>query len=103
MTNLVSNATKYSEEGTEITFEARAFDHQVVVTVIDQGIGIAPEHQGRIFQRFYRVENAKARRRDGFGLGLNICRGIVEAHGGRIWLDSELGKGSRFSFSLPVR
>jgi signal transduction histidine kinase len=74
----------------------------VVLAVQDEGIGIPPEHVDRIFQRFHRVDSKLTRMTGGSGLGLAISRGIVEAHGGRIWVESELGKGSIFFIALPV-
>ena len=76
-------------------------DDDVVITVTDTGQGIPLREQERIFERFQRVDNSAARRTQGAGLGLYICRAILEAHGGRIWVQSELGRGSSFSFSLP--
>ena len=100
--NLVSNAAAYSPEGTVIRLFAQHRDSEVWVSVSDQGIGIPPEHQTKVFDRFYRLESGVARRRGGTGLGLAICKGIVEAHGGLIWVESAPGKGSKFSFSLPA-
>ncbi|MHB8991513.1 MAG: PAS domain-containing sensor histidine kinase [Chloroflexota bacterium] len=100
LTNLVSNAIKYSPEGGEVGVVVRRVDGQACVSVIDYGIGIAREDIPLLFQpysRLYRRGQAK-----GTGLGLYITRGIVEAHGGRIWVDSELGKGSTFTFTLPI-
>ena len=74
----------------------------VLVGVHDQGIGIAPEDLARIWERFYRVDNTNTRRIGGTGLGLSITKALVELHGGRVWAQSELGKGSRFSFTLPI-
>jgi signal transduction histidine kinase len=74
----------------------------VDVTVADTGPGIAPEHLPRLFDRFYRVDTARAREDGGTGIGLAIARSVVEAHGGRIWAESEPGKGSTFTFELPV-
>ncbi|MBU2608319.1 MAG: response regulator [Chloroflexi bacterium] len=102
ITNLVENAVKCSTEGTEITVTADTNnDEQVVVSVSDEGIGIPAELHQKIFDRFYQVSNPVAERKSGAGLGLCICRGIVEAHGGRMWLESEPGIGSKFSFSIP--
>ncbi len=102
ITNLVENAVKYSTEGTEITITADTNnDGQVVVSVSDEGVGIPAELHQKIFDRFYQVSNPVAERKSGAGLGLCICRGIVEAHGGRMWLESEPGIGSKFSFSIP--
>jgi len=99
--NLLSNAVKYSPDGGRIRVAARADDRMVIVSVSDQGIGIAPEDQARLFQRFYRVDNRLRRETQGAGLGLFLARLIVEAQGGRIWVESQPGRGSRFSFTLP--
>ena len=106
--NLLDNAVQYTPEGGEIWVEAEIAgseaddSQQVVVTVGDTGIGIPQAEQQRIFERFYRVDAARSREAGGTGLGLAITKHLVESHGGRIWVDSEVGIGSRFSFSLPV-
>lgn len=97
--NLIENAVKYSDPGTPITLSAERQADQVVFSVADQGLGIPPEYQDHIFERFYRV-TGEGRRAPGTGLGLAICKRIVEAHGGRIWVESTPGVGSRFYFSL---
>jgi signal transduction histidine kinase len=74
---------------------------QVVVTVSDEGIGIAPVEQKRIFDAFYRVDDASTRRTQGTGLGLYLVKAVIESHGGQIWVESEPGQGTAFSFSLP--
>ena len=102
LANLVDNAVKYSPVGTQITVEAHTNGKGVIVSVIDEGLGIPKEFQEKIFERFYRLENTTFGHRKGNGLGLSICHGIIEAHGGKIWVDSEPGKGSKFSFSLPI-
>ncbi|HFD38720.1 MAG TPA: PAS domain S-box protein [Anaerolineae bacterium] len=99
--NLIENAAKYSTPGAPITLTVHQQDEQVIFAITDQGIGIPPEHQERIFERFYRVER-EGQRVAGTGLGLAICKRIVEAHGGRLWVESAPGVGSRFSFSLTV-
>jgi PAS domain S-box-containing protein len=99
--NLVENAVKYSDPGTPIVLEARREGGRVIFSVADQGIGVPPEHQERIFERFYRIDGNE-RHVSGAGLGLAICKRIVEAHGGRIWVESEPGVGSCFYFSIPV-
>jgi PAS domain S-box-containing protein len=99
--NLLDNAVKYSPRGARIAVTGQARDGEVVVQVADSGQGIPLREQERIFERFQRLESATTRRTQGAGLGLFICRAIVEAHGGRIWVQSALGRGSTFSFSLP--
>ena len=100
--NLISNAIKYSPEGGAIRITGRANGDHAIVSVADQGIGIAPEEQERIFQRFYRVDNRLQREAQGAGLGLFLSKSIVEAQGGRMWVDSQPGRGARFSFTLPL-
>jgi signal transduction histidine kinase len=98
--NLITNAIKYAPQGGAITVSVEADAHQVVVSVRDRGVGVAPEELPLLFERFYRV--AGTRGLEGSGLGLYICQGIVAAHGGRIWAASEgPGCGSSFSFALP--
>jgi signal transduction histidine kinase len=98
--NLLENALKFSEPETPIGVTAYRQDAEVIISVTDQGIGIAPEEQPHIFDRFYRVE--RIRKAEGTGLGLYITKRLVEAHGGRIWVKSEVGKGSTFTFTLPI-
>jgi signal transduction histidine kinase len=98
--NLVSNACKFTSVG-EIAVGARVDSHEVTVWVRDTGIGIADTDQSRIFNQFEQVESHDAKEHTGTGLGLSICRWLVELHGGHMWLESELGKGSIFSFTLP--
>jgi signal transduction histidine kinase len=100
--NLISNALKYSPEGGVIRIIGRAAADHAIVSISDQGIGIAPEEQGKLFRRFYRVDNRLRRETQGAGLGLFLARAIVEAQGGRIWVESATGRGSRFSFTLPL-
>ncbi|MCK4863242.1 MAG: response regulator [Dehalococcoidales bacterium] len=102
LTNLVENAVKFSEDNTTISIEAHPNGKEVILSVVDEGVGIPPELHHKIFERFFQRDGRKTGRRKGTGLGLAICRGIVEAHGGRIWMESEPSKGTRFSFSLPV-
>jgi K+-sensing histidine kinase KdpD len=102
LTNLVENAVKFAEDNTSITIDARLDGKEVIISVTDEGIGIPPELHQKIFERFFQGNGRKAGRRKGAGLGLAICQGIVETHGGRIWVESQSGKGSKFSFSLPV-
>jgi PAS domain S-box-containing protein len=98
--NLLSNAIKYSPEGGMITIQARGDDDQLLVGISDEGIGIPPHDLDRVFERFYRVDNEVTQRVGGAGLGLAVCKGIVKAHGGRIWVESSLGEGSAFYFTL---
>ncbi|HMQ31547.1 MAG TPA: HAMP domain-containing sensor histidine kinase [Chloroflexaceae bacterium] len=98
--NLVSNACKFTSVG-EVGLGARADTYEVVIWVRDTGIGIAEIDQGRIFNQFEQVESVDTRQHTGTGLGLSISRWLVELHGGRMWLESELGKGSIFYFTLP--
>lgn len=101
--NLLDNAVKYSPRGehVHIKVRGRVTDEDVIISVADAGQGIPAREQQRIFERFQRVDNSTARRTQGAGLGLYICKAIVEAHGGKIWVQSELGQGSTFTFSLP--
>ena len=100
--NLLDNAIQYTPQGGHIRVTADAGDRDAVVTVADTGIGIPLADQERIFERFYRVDAARSREAGGTGLGLSIAKHIVEAHGGRLWVESTVGQGSRFSFSIPL-
>lgn len=97
--NLLRNAIKFTPNGGRITVGAEQRDGKVTLSVRDTGLGIANEHQARVFDRYW--QSADGSRARGTGLGLSIAKGIVEAHGGRIWVDSNPGEGSTFSFSLP--
>ena len=101
LTNLWSNALEYSTPGTPVTVSARQEDGRVITSVTDRGPGIPPEDLPRLFQRYFRARTTP-QPREGLGLGLYITRKLVEAHGGRIWVESQVGVGSTFSFSLPV-
>jgi PAS domain S-box-containing protein len=100
LVNLLANAAKYSPEGSTIRVGARAQNGDVVVSIRDEGIGIPPEAQERVFERFYRSSLVSAKR--GYGIGLSIARRYVQLQGGRIWVESEPGRGSTFFFTLPV-
>jgi two-component system phosphate regulon sensor histidine kinase PhoR len=104
--NLIENALKYGKSGLRIRVGARLVEpetaHEVEFTVQDFGPGIPSEHLSRIFERFYRVDKARSRESGGTGLGLAIVKHIVQAHGGRIWAESELGSGAAFRFTLPL-
>jgi two-component system phosphate regulon sensor histidine kinase PhoR len=99
--NLLDNALQYTPSGGQIELKARSNGHDVIFTVTDSGIGIPESDLERIFERFYRVDAARSREAGGTGLGLAIARHIVDAHGGRIWVESAVGQGSRFHFSIP--
>ncbi len=100
--NLVGNAIKFTPEEGKVWVSAKRETSEVILQVIDSGIGISKEAQKNLFTKFYQVDGSSTREAGGTGLGLYISRRIVEAHGGRIWVESELGKGSVFSFSLPL-
>lgn len=100
--NLLDNAIQYTLPGGQITVSAEPQDDEVILTVSDTGIGIPKVDQPRIFERFYRVDVARSREAGGTGLGLAIAKHLVEVHGGRLWVDSEVGRGSQFHFSVPV-
>ena len=100
--NLLENAVKYSPRGGEIRISVKPEDEQLVIGVSDQGIGISLSDQAKLFGPFQRVEESKLEGVKGLGLGLLVSRRLVEAHGGRIWLESEPGRGSTFFFTLPL-
>lgn len=102
LTNLIENAAKYSQPGTEIVLQGRIDEGQMIISVKDQGEGLAPDERERVFDKFYRSTRPKKQYKEGTGMGLAITRGIVEAHGGKIWVESALGIGSKFSFLIPV-
>ncbi|MGA1797117.1 MAG: sensor histidine kinase, partial [bacterium] len=100
--NLLSNAIKYSDNSGKVTFRLKESSTEVLIEVIDEGIGIPKEDQSRLFEEFFRARNVGER--EGSGLGLNITKRIIDAHKGRIWVESpcdETGKGSKFAFVLP--
>lgn len=100
--NLLDNAVQYTPSGGQIMVSASREGSEVAFTVTDTGIGIPQADQPRIFERFYRVDVARSREVGGTGLGLSIAKHLVEAHGGRIWVESEVGRGSQFHFTVPV-
>jgi signal transduction histidine kinase len=102
MLNLVGNAIKFSSEGGKITVNAQATHNEILVQIIDQGIGIPAEALPNLFQKFYQINGSSTRIRGGLGIGLYITKQIVEAHGGQIRVESKLNQGSTFSFTLPL-
>ena len=100
--NLLDNAVRFTPSGGRVSVSADRVNGSVDVHVADTGPGIGAEHLPRLFERFYRVDPARAKKDGGTGIGLAIARSVVEAHGGRIWAESEPGKGSVFTFELPV-
>jgi two-component system sensor histidine kinase VicK len=99
--NVISNSLKYSPEGGQVTFRVRASDGFIIVSITDQGVGIPKNVIDKIFDRFYRVDKARARNLGGTGLGLAIAKEMVVAHGGKIWAESVDGKGTTVFFTLP--
>lgn len=99
--NLISNAVKFTEKGS-VTCRAIKADNEIVVSIIDTGIGIAKEHREAVFDRYKQIDNTNKGAPKGTGLGLPICREIIEHHGGRIWVESHAAGGSNFSFTLPI-
>jgi len=101
MVNLLDNAIKYSEKGSPVYVECSSMEREIIISIKDQGIGIAKTHLPRLFERFYRVDKARSRELGGTGLGLAIVKHIVQAHGGRISVESMPGQGSTFQIHLP--
>jgi signal transduction histidine kinase len=100
--NLLSNAIKFTPEGGRIEVRAKQVDGSVEISVSDTGVGIAPEDQEAIFEEFRQVGTAD-KKVEGAGLGLALSRKFVELHGGRIWVESQVGVGSTFAFTIPMR
>jgi signal transduction histidine kinase len=101
LTNLLSNAIKYSPDGGLITTKIVDEGDKLRFAVIDQGMGIPPEHVNKVFQRFHRVHSGDSQRVGGTGIGLFLVKSLVEAHGGVAWVESAIGKGSTFFFTIP--
>jgi signal transduction histidine kinase len=101
--NLLSNAIKFTPDGGQVAVTAHLVDDAIAIAVRDTGIGIAPEDQARIFEEFQQARHQVTKTREGTGLGLALTRKFVELHGGRIWVESEVGVGSTFTFTLPLR
>jgi histidine kinase len=103
LVNIVGNALKYTPEGGQVEISAKQQDEMLTLAVKDSGIGLSEEHLPLVFTRFYRVDKSRARVSGGSGIGLTIAKSIVEAHGGKIWVESEgRDRGSTFFFTLPV-
>jgi signal transduction histidine kinase len=102
LVNLIGNALKFTQGGGTVEVSAIPVDHEILVSVRDQGRGIPAEEFETIFERFHQVQRGDGRKLGGTGLGLPITKAIVERHGGRIWVESELGEGSTFHFTLPL-
>ena len=100
--NLVGNAIKFTDKG-EVAIAATTSDGSFTVAVRDTGPGIARSDQGKIFEELQQAENAITKRKGGTGLGLSIAKSIIGMHGGRIWVESDVGKGSTFAFTIPVK
>jgi len=102
LSNLLGNAIKYTPRGGRIWIRAEASSSEVVVSVSDTGIGIPPSDLPYIFEKFYRVRDARVADQEGSGLGLAIVKSVIAELGGRVWAESTLNKGSTFFFSLPL-
>ncbi|PYO81132.1 MAG: hybrid sensor histidine kinase/response regulator, partial [Gemmatimonadetes bacterium] len=102
LANMLANAVKFTERGT-VSVGATAAEGWVTVSVSDTGVGISPEAQAYVFDEFRQADSSTTRRYGGTGLGLAISKRLVTLHGGRIWVDSEVGRGSSFHFTLPIR
>jgi signal transduction histidine kinase len=102
VSNLVNNAVKYSPDGGKVTLSTRSEDGFALVSVADTGLGIPPDEIGHVFERFRRVRSGAAQSIPGTGLGLTIVKQIVEMHGGKIWVESAVGHGSAFHFTIPL-
>jgi signal transduction histidine kinase len=103
VTNLLTNAIRYNHDDGRVVLTTRSSKSDVILTISDTGIGIRPEHLLHIFERFYRVDKARSRKDGGIGLGLAICKSIVEAHGGQIAVTSSEQGGTQFEVRLPKR
>jgi signal transduction histidine kinase len=100
--NLVGNAIKFTDQG-EVAIKAAASNGAYTLSVCDTGPGISHADQAKIFEEFQQADSSATKKKGGTGLGLSIARKIIEMHGGRIWVESELGHGATFSFTVPVK
>jgi two-component system sensor histidine kinase VicK len=100
--NFISNAVKYSPVGSTINVACVTVGKNAQISVKDQGIGIRPADIDKLFERYYRVENVSTKSISGFGIGLYLCSEIIERHSGSIWVESIVGEGSTFHFSIPL-
>ena len=103
MINLISNAIKYSPAGGDVNLRMKMDEANLRIEIQDHGIGIAKEHQSKLFEAFYRVDSSHTAAIPGTGLGLTIVKAIIEHHGGRTWFESEVGKGTTFFLLIPAR
>jgi K+-sensing histidine kinase KdpD len=102
LTNLLDNADKYSPADTPIEIDLRANQKEVVVSIRDEGPGLPQEDLERVFEKFYRADSSDSQSAYGYGLGLYVCRSLVEAQGGRVWAENHPSGGAIFSISLPI-
>jgi len=102
LANMLANAVKFTERGS-VSVSASSAEGWVTISVTDTGVGITPEAQAYVFDEFRQADSSTTRRYGGTGLGLAISKRLITLHGGRIWVDSEVGKGSTFHFTLPIR
>ena len=101
--NLIDNAIKYTPNGGKVIVKQFTKDNNIIIEVIDNGMGIPKEDQSKIFQRFYRVDKSRCRNTGGTGVGLTICKSIIDLHNGNIEVKSEVNKGSEFIVSIPYK
>jgi len=100
LANLIKNAFRASPKNGKVEISVEELSDEVKVSIKDNGIGLPNDVLDKIFRKFYQVDTSSTREKGGSGLGLSICKGIIETHGGKIWVESELGKGATFSFTL---
>jgi signal transduction histidine kinase len=101
--NLISNAIKFSPNGAMVTIEGKYIDKSIQIAVIDTGIGISKEDQDKLFHPFVQIDSSASRQFEGTGLGLSLVKRFVEMHGGKVWVESEPGKGATFTFTIPIK